>query len=314
MQYLGFSSVALTSYGYATRRDVAIMMVVDRSGSMCYVGTVILRICSGTGTTPCGSMVTAAKVFTGQFAEGRDAIGMVSFGDNAYLHSTPVTNFQSVLGYTNTGGTGTGAIDTLECAGGTNTAQAISLAYNELYKLNEQGALNVIMFETDGLPNTVTVNIWDGTNAAISNSSLCTDRNGVKKSNGGFGSASAIPYWQGSATTPSHSMGTGSYTGADIPAGMVGGLGGYDPTDNTNFDFVFKAWTTVATNYFNEYVAVVPSHFFERNPDWVLHAKPTAPRKRQTSLGCPRAMYTATTWSPPTRASVPAAAILHRSI
>ena len=91
----GFSQVALTAYGYATRRDVAIMMVVDRSGSMCYAVTANPGYCSGTGTTPCGSMVTAAKVFTGQFAEGRDAIGMVSFADNAYMHSAPVTNFQS---------------------------------------------------------------------------------------------------------------------------------------------------------------------------------------------------------------------------
>jgi len=252
MQYLGFTTVPLTAYGYATRRDVAIMMVVDRSGSMCYVGAVNPGFCSGTSATPCGSMVTAAHIFTGQFAEGRDALGMVSFADNAYVHSAPVTNFQTVLGYTNTSGSGTGAIDTLECAGGTNMGSAVSLAYNELYKLNEPGALNVIMFETDGLPNTVTVNLWDGTSAGLQNSSVCTDRNGVTMNHGGFGSASAIPYWQGNATTPSHSMGTGSFTG-DIPAGMVGALGGFDPPTSTTYDFLFSSWTTVKTNYFNEY-------------------------------------------------------------
>jgi Flp pilus assembly protein TadG len=248
MRWLGFSTVPMTAYGYATRRDVAIMMVVDRSGSMCLPSA---APCSATSSTPCGSMVTAAKVFTGQFAEGRDSIGMVSFADNAYLHSAPVTTFQTTLGYTNSSGSGTGEIDTLACAGGTNTAQAISLGYNELYKLNEQGALNVIMFETDGLPNTVTVNFWDGTNAGILNGSHCADRSGVLKGAGGFGSAAAIPYWQGNSTTPTHAMGTGSYV-ADIPAGMVGAVGGFDPPNNTNYDFLFKAYTTVKTNNYNE--------------------------------------------------------------
>lgn len=47
-------------------------------------------------------------------------------------------------------------------------------------------------------------------------------------------------------------MGTGSFTG-DIPAGMVGALGGFDPPTSTTYDFLFSSWTTVKTNYFNEY-------------------------------------------------------------
>jgi len=260
MRWLGFSTVPLSAYGYATRRDVAIMMVVDRSGSMCLPSA---SPCSATSSTPCGSMVTAAKIFTGQFAEGRDAIGMVSFADNVYIHSAPVTTFQTTLGYTNASGSGSGEIDTLACDGGTNTSQAISIGYNELYKLNEQGALNVLMFETDGLPNTVTVNFWDGSAAGILNGSKCTDRSGVTKGAGGFGSAAAVPYWQGNATTPTHSMGTGAYT-SDVPAGMVGALGGYDPPNNTTFAYLFKGFTTVKTNNYNEtgsnpYVTGAPS-------------------------------------------------------
>ena len=53
-------------------------------------------------------MITAAKTFTGQFANERDRVGLVSFSDNIYLHSAPTTNFQSVLGYTNGSGSSNG--------------------------------------------------------------------------------------------------------------------------------------------------------------------------------------------------------------
>ena len=64
--------------------------------------------------------------------------------------TAPSTDFQTVLGYSNTSGSATGLIDAINCNGGTGTAQAISLGYNELYKKNLPGALNFIMLFTDG--------------------------------------------------------------------------------------------------------------------------------------------------------------------
>ncbi len=133
----------ITASGNASRRDAVIMMVLDRSGSM---------------GPACPFMKSAAKTFTGQFAAGRDQIGMVTFADTSILVSPPTTNFQTVLGYTDSGGVGhPGAIDGIACNGTTGTPQAISMAYNELYNINLPGALNVLFFETDGLPNTVTI-------------------------------------------------------------------------------------------------------------------------------------------------------------
>ncbi|HXN48272.1 MAG TPA: VWA domain-containing protein [Bryobacteraceae bacterium] len=231
MAWFGAASTTLSATGNASRRDVVVMMVLDRSGSM---------------GAACASMLTAAKLFTGQFAAGRDQIGLVSFSDNVYIHSSPTTTFQTVLGYKNNLGSGTGAIDTIVCSGGTSTAQAISVAYNELYKVNLPGALNVIMFETDGLPNTLTLNFWDSSSSktALTSTSTCTDKNSKKLSQGGFASSAVLPSW-----TAGETLAAGSYF-SSIPAGMVGGVYGDDPNGTNKFYILFKYWATSTANSF----------------------------------------------------------------
>ncbi len=231
MRWFGVPYTAINAVGFATRRDVNAMLVLDRSNSM---------------GAACPALITAGKTFTGQFSAGRDKIGAISFADNAYLHSVPTTDFQTTLGYTNSFGTGNGELDDITCAGGTATPQAIALAYNELYKLNQPGALNVIVVETDGKPNTITVNFWDGATAGIASGSGCRDNANKTKSGGGFTTSGSLPSWTGG-----HSMNTGG-TGymADIPAGIIGGLGGTDT--GTNAFLLFNSWTTVKTNNYNE--------------------------------------------------------------
>jgi len=234
MRWFNATSTVISASGNASRRDVVVMMVLDRSGSMQNAGA-------------CSAMITAAKLFTGQFAAGRDQLGLVSFSDNVYIHSAPTTNFQTVLGYKNNLGNGTGALDTITCAGGTSTAQAISVAYNEVYKMNLPGALNVIMFETDGLPNTLTLNFWDSSAsvAGIKSTSNCTDKNSKKMSTGGFASASVLPAW-----TPGQALGSGSYY-SNIPAGIVGGVYSEDPGGTNKFLLMMKYWTTTTSSNFN---------------------------------------------------------------
>lgn len=266
MRWFGAASTHVVAKGYASRRDVVAMLVLDRSGSM---------------GSACSGLIDAAKLFTGQFSAGRDRIGAVSFADNAYLHSIPTTNFRTALGFdTSVGatgsGTGTGELDTITCGGGTNTASAISIAYNELYKAAEPGALNVIVFETDGHPNTVTVNFAESTNwavgttaatVALKSTSSCTDTSSPTPktiSSGGFATVAKIPYWQGSAGTPAYTLttlasgqttapyysetqpGPAFYT-SDIRGGMVGALGGYDAPSNS-IAVLFKSWTTAKYN------------------------------------------------------------------
>jgi len=229
MKWLGFGATTIGSTGNASRRTVVAMLVLDRSGSM---------------GASCPDLINSAKYFVGQFANNRDYIGALSFSDNYYLHSRPIQNFQPTLGYTNASGTGAGALDNITCGGGTATPGAISIAYNELYHMNLPGALNVLVVETDGLPNTMMLNFWDaGTSTAgILAGSNCTDNTGTKKSNGGFNSAAAVNNrW---TTMPASwlDIGTaGSFFGAIT--GLVAQPYGADPSQGTYFIYMLNPYS-----------------------------------------------------------------------
>jgi Flp pilus assembly protein TadG len=136
MKWFGFPNTRLAATGWAQRRDMVMMMVLDRSGSMQANG----------GCTP---MKNAAASFIQKFTPGRDRIGIITFSDTA-LVIRPVTNFDTVL---------PPLINAISCVGNTNTSQAVSLGYNELYAQQLPGALNVLMVMTDGLPNSMTMNL-----------------------------------------------------------------------------------------------------------------------------------------------------------
>jgi Flp pilus assembly protein TadG len=238
MKYLGFNGTTLNSSGQASRKDLVAMLVLDRSGSMCSINGATANPPCGKAntTTPCSAMITAAKIFTGSFAEGRDKIGMLTFSDGYYLDQPPTTNFQTLLGYSNSSGSSNGNIDTVTCAGGTGTPAAMSMAYNQLYQIAEPGAMNLIMLETDGLPNTVIYNYYatPGTIStfALNTNSPCLDNststtypNGLTYAQGGWRTAASVPPW-----IPGISMNTGGAGFmANVPAGAIGAFYTADP-------------------------------------------------------------------------------------
>lgn len=118
----------------ATRRDANIMVVVDRSGSLATSGS-------------CEPLKAAAINFVEKFAEGRDNLGLVTFATSSRVDAPISSTFKSTVETT---------IGEIVCTGATNSAQALWQGYTELVSLNQTGALNAVLFFTDGRPTAVT--------------------------------------------------------------------------------------------------------------------------------------------------------------
>ncbi|MFN7997531.1 MAG: vWA domain-containing protein, partial [Bryobacteraceae bacterium] len=139
MRLLGHTETTVWAQGQSSRRDVAMIVVIDRSSSMDNAGV-------------CDTMIAAAQNFVGQFANGRDMIGLVSFMDGTNLTFAPTQYFRSNSPSLPT------VLGQLQCYGDTGTAEALYQAHAQLTALNQPGALNLILFFTDGHPNGVYAN------------------------------------------------------------------------------------------------------------------------------------------------------------
>jgi hypothetical protein len=137
MRVLGHATSVVAAQSQASRRDVNMILTLDRSSSMQSAGV-------------CGTMISAAQNFVSRFTNGRDTIGLVTFTGAARVDYAPTVDF-----LTNTPSLPT-VIGQLQCLGNTGSAEALWLAYQQILALNQPGALNLIVFFTDGLANGVT--------------------------------------------------------------------------------------------------------------------------------------------------------------
>jgi hypothetical protein len=99
-----------------------------------------------------------------RFSETRDFLGMVSFASSANLDYPIASNFKSSSPSLPT------VINSITCVGATSSAMALWNAYSELAKLALPGALNIIVFFTDGNPTALTSDF------PIKASSPCTSK------------------------------------------------------------------------------------------------------------------------------------------
>lgn len=129
---LGYPTTHVATSAQTSRRDVNVVLTLDRSGSMSQV---------------CGTMKASAQSFVSKFTNGRDTMGLITFMGNASVDYSSTLNFDSQSPSLND------TLATLKCGGNTGSAAALTLAHQQITKVAEPGALNVIVFFTDGVPN-----------------------------------------------------------------------------------------------------------------------------------------------------------------
>lgn len=232
MRFWGREFTTINAFSEATRRDSVIMMVLDRSGSM-----------NSGSPQACGAMRAAAKQFTSLFAVGRDRIGLITFNMASNIAAAPTTDFQTVIGSQ----TSTNALlDQITCNGGTGTPQAVTLGYNELYKVALPGALNVLLVFTDGEPNVVTIDFRGGVSnqeGIMANGTNCRDSagrslNSTASPRGNI--QTSPPGW-----TTGWSFGTGSFLSA-VPTGPIAGI--YADANNSWAAFRYRSTSVNSTS------------------------------------------------------------------
>ena len=141
LRLLRISNSSVAAEATVNIRFVTLMIVVDRSGS----------VVNGHADDDIKRALTTfiATQSSSVFVDGRDVVGMVSFGGNWHLDLAPTVNFR----------TGNPTIATainnipFDNASNTNTGDGLYQGYYQLQKLNQPNTLNVIILLTDGRPS-----------------------------------------------------------------------------------------------------------------------------------------------------------------
>jgi Flp pilus assembly protein TadG len=189
MRILGMPTSTVASRGLASRRDVRVILVMDRSSSMSSYYT-------GINQTPPSIQDTALKFVNGFSGSGdlggRDEVGLVVFGGSGIVAYPPRDITKDYTDYTKftppdnnfkLSGNIPKYITDLKSGSNTGTAEALYLAYMTLRadaatNTDLSTKLNVIVLFTDGLPNGVTAFANDPSvpqYSMMKSSSNCTD-------------------------------------------------------------------------------------------------------------------------------------------
>ena len=178
MRVLGISQSTVAATAQVTVRFVNMMLVVDRSGSVfraTFNGTPTRQIVDDSLHQFVDPVDGSQSPY---FSDGRDNIGMVTFGATWNLDFPLSVNFQTGTPHIGT------AIDNIDwdTNNSTNTAEGLFHGYRELVKLAQPGALNVIVLLTDGRPSAFSGTFPLRTTAPLSTCTNTTAKVGVMTS------------------------------------------------------------------------------------------------------------------------------------
>lgn len=225
MRLMGKNSITIGAFAQSARRNLNLVLVLDRSGSM---GP------APTGSDACPTMIAAAQNFVSMFTDGFDTLGLVTFSTTANtgpIDYAPTTHFKSSSPSLST------VIGEIYCTGATSTAQALNVAYQSIKSTGLVSALNVIVLFTDGQPNEVVESSWpiktqsdtrNNPNSPWNSTTVSASTCGTSTYNWRTGWTYSYPTLSGGLTILLSSGTTPSTTG------YTGGI--YDTSDNVSIN------------------------------------------------------------------------------
>jgi Flp pilus assembly protein TadG len=165
MRWIGVNSITVAATGQATRPNLVIVLVLDKSSSMgsrdSAVGTMPGSINYSTASS-CEAMVYNANAFTQNFS-AFDTVAEISFNGTVTIDYAPSTNYKA------SGASGVAnAIANIDCGSNTNTTGALAQAAAVINYVNQPAALNHIVLFTDGVANGIDASFPVRTSASLS--------------------------------------------------------------------------------------------------------------------------------------------------
>lgn len=162
MRVLNFDKLNVSASGKAARQTIDLAFVVDTTGSMSSVGTTVK---------------TRAKEFLDHLNETNDRVALISYTFGATVNDQIRTNTR---GFTKS--TLQSHIDSFNFNGSTNFGEGFWQARDQLDKvpstpIGNRSNIRVILFFTDGSPNTFASTFSVGNIATASDTAHCTARN-----------------------------------------------------------------------------------------------------------------------------------------
>jgi len=237
--FLGWFGAGTTTVGAtatAVRRDVNVMIVMDRSGSLQNSGS-------------CAPLKAAATGFVSKFSNGTDNVGLLTFATSSRVDFALATDFDTASTPVST------IINNVTCNGATSSAQALWNGYGALATLNQPAALNVMLFFTDGQPTAATVAMPEASGSS------CTTKNQTFKGVFTVGFQVASPF------SP---VGTGGIFGYQAPAQPIAAdniiVGSTDGGTGTTAGCAFaQSWDNYWYNATNDITGVPTTDIWGNN-------------------------------------------------